>query len=413
MHFDDLIRVVFAGFRANKIRSLLTILGIVIGIGSVIVIVSVGAGAQSLILNQVTSMGTNLIGILPGAADPNGPPASVFGLTITTLIYDDAQALRDRSLVPESVAVSAYVSGVDTISSNYENLTGNFMGVSAAYVDVENVDVAKGRFFTEGEEKGLARVAVLGATMSKDLFGPNDAIGQRIKIKRESFEVIGVLAAKGSNLLSDTDGRVFVPVLSAQKLILGIDHLGFIRVKIDDTKNVESAKQNIAAVLRQRHGITDPKDDDFSIRSTAQALDVLSQVTNAIKFFLAGIGALSLLVGGVGIMNIMLITVTERTHEIGLRKAIGARQQDLMRQFLTESGLLSLIGGIIGVIGGVAISGLIALVAQALGYNWSFIVTFSSVALACLVSVSIGLVFGFYPARAAAKLDPIQALRRE
>jgi putative ABC transport system permease protein len=413
MHFDDLIRVVLAGFRANKIRSFLTVLGIVIGIGSVIVIVSVGAGAQSLILNQITSVGTNLIGILPGASDPNGPPATVFGLTITTLKYEDAQALRDRTLVPESVSVSAYVNGVDTISSNYENLTGNFMGVSAEYVDVENADVAKGRFFTEAEEKGLARVAVLGAQMKEDLFGLNDPIGQRIKIKRESFEVIGVLAAKGSNILSDTDGRVFVPVLSAQKLILGIDHLGFIRVRIDDSKNLEAAKLNITAVLRQRHNITNPADDDFSIRTTAQALDILSQVTNAIKFFLAGIGALSLLVGGVGIMNIMLITVTERTHEIGLRKAIGARQQDLLRQFLTEAALLSLIGGIIGVIGGVAFSALIALVAQALGYNWSFIVTFSSVALACLVSVSIGLIFGYYPARSASKLDPIQALRRE
>lgn len=413
MRLREILKTILEGYRANRIRAVLTILGIIIGIGSVIVIMSVGAGAQSLILNQVNTMGTNLIGILPGASDPNGPPATVFGLTITTLKYEDAQALRDRAQVPHSVAVSAYVAGVDTLSSAYESLTGNFMGVSAAYPDVEDAEIAVGRFFTESEEKGLARVAVLGASAKTDLFGASDPIGQRIKIKRESFEVIGVLAARGSNLLSDTDGQVLVPVLSAQKLVLGIDHLGFIRVKIDDTQNLDAAMEDIKAVLRQRHGISNPSDDDFSIRSTAQALDVLGQVTDAIRFFLAGIGALSLLVGGVGIMNIMLISVAERTREIGLRKALGARKQDLLVQFLTEASLSSLVGGIIGIVGGVVISALIALVARALGYNWSFVVSPVSVILACVVSVSIGMVFGYYPAKRAANLDPISALRYE
>ncbi|MCL5436039.1 MAG: ABC transporter permease [Patescibacteria group bacterium] len=413
MQIKEIIKTILEGFRANKIRAVLTILGIVIGIGSVIVIMSVGAGAQSLILNQVNSMGTDLIGILPGASDPNGPPATVFGLTITTLKYEDAQALRDRSQAPHNVAVSAYVAGVDTISSIYENLTGNFMGTSAAYPEVENVEVASGRFFTESEEKGLARVAVLGAQMKIDLFGENDPIGQRIKIKRESFEVIGVLAARGSNLLSDTDNRVFVPVLTAEKLVLGIDHLGFIRAKIDDTQNLDAAMDDIRVILRQRHGITNPADDDFSIRSTAQALDVLGQVTDAIRFFLAGIGALSLLVGGVGIMNIMLISVAERTREIGLRKALGARKQDLLVQFLAEASISSLTGGVVGIVGGVAISALIALVAQALGYNWSFVVSPASVILACAVSISIGMIFGYYPAKKASGLDPISALRYE
>jgi len=413
MQFKEVIKIILEGYRANKIRAVLTILGIVIGIGSVIVIMSVGAGAQSLILNQITSMGTNLIGILPGASDPNGPPATVFGLTITTLKYEDAEALRDRSQVPSAVAVSAYVSGVDTISSNYESLTGNFMGVSAAFPEVEDDEVATGRFFTEAEEKGLARVAVLGAQAKKDLFGANDPIGQRIKIKRESFEVIGVLSAKGSNIFSDTDNRTLVPVLSAQKLILGIGHLGFIRVKINDAGNLDQAKEDIKTVLRQRHGISNPADDDFSIRSTAQALDVLGQVTDAIRFFLAGIGALSLLVGGVGIMNIMLIAVAERTKEIGLRKALGAKRKDLLLQFLTEASLSSLIGGLVGVVGGIAVSGIIAVVAQSLGYNWSFIISPGSIILACLVSISIGMIFGYYPAKRASNLDPIEALRYE
>lgn len=413
MHFHDILKIVIASFRSNKIRSFLTILGIVIGIGSVIVIVSVGAGAQGLILSQITSMGTNLIGVLPGASDPNGPPATIFGLTITTLKYQDSEALKNKNFVPDAVAVSAYVRGVDTITSPYESLTGDFLGTSASYPEVESSEVAAGRFFSESEEKGLARVAVLGSKITKDLFGSNQAIGQKIKIKRESFEVIGIMKERGSNFFSDTDSQVLIPVTSAQKLILGIDHLGFIRVKVNDAKNIEIATQDIAAVLRQRHGIFNPADDDFSVRDTAQALSILSQVTDALKFFLAGIGALSLLVGGVGIMNIMLITVTERIREIGLRKAVGARRSDLLKQFLAESALMSMIGGLIGVIGGVGASGLIAVVARGLGYGWEFIVTPFSIIVACLVAISIGLIFGYYPARRAAAMDPIYALRYE
>jgi putative ABC transport system permease protein len=413
MHFHDVLKVVWESFRTNKIRSFLTILGIVIGIGSVIVIVSLGAGAQDLILNQIESVGSNLVGVLPGASDEEGIPAGLFGITITTLKYEDALALNNKNLVPNVTAACAYVKGIDTISSKNESITGDFMGVSANYVEVEDSEIQAGRFFTLSEEKGLARVAVLGSERKIDLFGDEDPIGQSIKIKRESFEVIGVLAERGTSLLSDQDIQVFVPVLTAQKLLLGIKYLGFIRAKVDREENVPYAVENIKTTLRHRHSITNPADDDFTVRDTTQALDILGSVTDALRFFLAGIAALSLVVGGVGIMNIMLIAVTERTREIGLRKALGARKRDLLTQFLTEASVMSLIGGIVGVLGGIGFSALIAVVASFLGFEWAFIVSPFSIIMACVVAISIGLIFGYYPAKRAAGLDPIQALRYE
>lgn len=413
MHFHEVLKMIFAGFKANKIRSGLTVLGIVIGIGSVIVIMSVGAGAQSLILNQIKSAGSNLIGILPGASDEKGPPASAFGLAITTLKYEDAEALANKDLAPHLIAVSAYVQGVDSISSAIESITSNFMGVSASYLDVEDTDVAMGRFFTYTEEKGLTRLAVLGSQIKKDLFGDQNPLGQRIKIKRENFEVVGVMKGRGSSMFTNQDSQVFIPVTTAQKILLGINHLGFIRAKADDAANLDRSIEDIKTILRQRHHLSSAADDDFTVRTTAQALDVLGSVTDALRFFLAGIGALSLLVGGVGIMNIMLIAVAERTREIGLRKAVGARKKDLLTHFLTEATILAFIGGLIGIGLGVTFSALIAVVARALGYQWDLVISPLSIVLASIVSISIGLIFGYYPAHRAAVLDPIRALRYE
>ncbi len=413
MELQDIFRTIFSGFRTNKIRSGLTILGIVIGIGSVIVIYSVGAGAQSLILDQVKSAGSNLIGVLPGAADDNGPPAGAFGVALTTLTYDDAQAIANPINVPDVTEVSAYVRGIDTVSSETESITGNFMGVSSTYPDVETAEVDLGRFFTLGEEKGMARVVVLGSQVRDQLFGSQDPIGRMIKIKREAFEVIGVLKPRGSNLFSSQDDQVFVPVTSAQKLLLGINHIGFLRAKVGDESRIETAKEDIKTILRVRHRINNPADDDFSVRDTAQALSVLGNVTDALKFFLAGIGALSLLVGGVGIMNVMLIAVSERTREIGLRMALGARRKDILTHFLIESALLALVGGVVGVLGGVILSTLIAVTANALGYSWHLVISPASILVASAVATAIGLVFGFYPARRASGLDPIRALRYE
>jgi ABC-type antimicrobial peptide transport system permease subunit len=256
-------------------------------------------------------------------------------------------------------------------------------------------------------------VVVLGSQVVDDLFAGADPLGQEIKVKRETFKVIGVMKKRGAAIFQNQDNQIFIPLNTAQKILLGIDHLGYARVKVDDSQNLDQTVEDIKATLRQRHNIDDPADDDFTVRSLQQAIDVFTGVTNAIKFFLAAIAAIALLVGGIGIMNIMLVSVNERIREIGLRKAVGARKGNIINQFLAETIVISLGGGLIGAVLGIIISGIIAIVANYLGYKWGFIITPGSVILASFVSIAIGLVFGIYPAYKAASLDPIEALRYE
>lgn len=413
MNFYQAARGSFKSLASRKLRSFLTMLGMIIGISSVIIIMSIGASAQGLILNQIKSVGSNLIGVLPGGTSENGPPAAMMGITVTTLKYDDALALAKEENAPHVEFVAAYVSGVGTISWQNRSTDISINGTTASYVNVEDADVEFGRFFTEDEEMTISRVVVLGSEVAEDLFQNTDPIGQNVKIKRESFRVIGVMEERGSAAFQSQDDKVFVPLRSAQKLLLGIDHLGYIRAKVDDSKYLEQSAEDIKATLRERHDIEDPIFDDFTVRNMQQALDVFTQVTDGLKFFLASIAAIALLVGGIGIMNIMLVSVNERIREIGLRKAVGARRKNIMNQFLSETIVISVGGGLIGVVLGAAVSGLIALVANYLGYDWSFIITLDSIIIATGVSSIIGLVFGIYPARKAAKLDPIEALRYE
>jgi len=413
MNFYQAARGSFKNIASRKLRSFLTMLGIIIGISSVIIIMSIGASAQDLILNQIRSVGSDLIGVLPGASDEHGPPASVMGITVTTLNYDDAQALAKPENVPHAVAVASYVKGVGTISWQNRSLDTNLTGTTASYTEVEEAEVEFGRFFNLEEERGISRVVVLGSEVYDDLFDNQDPIGQFVKIRREQFKVIGVMEKRGSAAFQSQDDQVFIPLLTAQKLLLGINHLGFIRVKIDDIKNLDQSVEDIKLTLRVRHGIDDPTADDFSVRNVQQALAVFTQVTDVLKFFLAAIAAIALVVGGIGIMNIMLVSVSERVREIGLRKAVGAKRINILSQFLVETVVIALGGGFIGIVIGAAIAGLVALAANLLGYHWAFIVTLNSIILAGGVSVAIGLVFGIYPAYQAAKLDPITALRYE
>lgn len=400
---------------ANKVRSFLTMFGIIVGVGAVIIIVSVGAGAQSLVLAQVKDLGANLIGVLPGKSEEKGPPASVMGIVITTLTYEDAMALKEKRNAPNIVEVVAYSKGIGAVSWGANDYDTNLSGSTVGYLQVEKGEVDEGRFFTEEEEKNLSRVVVLGSTVKKELFGDSEAIGEKVKIRKKTFEVIGVMKERGTVAFQDYDDQVFIPIKTMQKLILGVNHIGMMRAEVDSADNVEQTLKDTEQTLRDRHDITDPTgaSDDFTVRSMAEALDMMTTITNALKFFLAAMSALSLLVGGIGIMNIMLVSVTERTREIGLRKAIGANNFNIMSQFLVEAVSITVLGGIIGIIGGVVVSFLISVVANAMGYEWEFIVSLFSILIAVAVATLVGIVFGIYPAYKASKLQPVEALRYE
>lgn len=396
----------------NRLRSFLTMFGIIIGVMSVIVIMAVGAGAQSLVLGQVTSLGSNLVGVLPGKSDDDGPPAAVFGIVVTTLKTEDGEAVMDSGN-PHVLAYTPYVRGADNVSAGEYSSDASFVGVGADYLNVEAAEIANGRFFTADEERGLARVAILGHTTAKELFPDIDPIGKTFKIKRTNFQVIGVMEERGVSGFENQDTQIFVPVSTAQKILLGIDHVSFMRFKIDTPEQIEPSLEFIAEILRERHGIDSPENDDFSVRSSNQGLEVLTTITNALKFFLAAIASISLVVGGIGIMNIMLAAVEERTKEIGLRKALGATNRDITTQFLVETIMITLLGGLIGITLGVLISISIANVATSQGYDWALEISPFSIILGCVVSISIGLLFGLNPARKASRLNPIEALRYE
>ncbi len=412
MNVVDNVRSVVKILGRNKTRSFLTMLGIIIGVMAVIVIMSVGAGAQSLIVNQIKSTGSNLVGILPGKADPKGPPASAMGIVITTLKNSDIKALVTPSF-PSIVAGTTYVKGTDTVNYGEQKIDTTFTGVSANFPDVEDTKVEFGRFFTPEEDNSMARVAVIGSEVAKELFSGMDPLGKNIKIKKINFDIIGVMQERGSASFQNQDNQIFVPGVTAQKLLLGIDHVSFARLKIDSAENVDDAMEYVRMVLRERHNIDNPNDDDFDVRSMAQGLDVITNITNALKFFLAAVASISLIVGGIGIMNIMLAAVQERTREIGLRKAIGAKNRNITEQFLLETVMITFLGGLIGIIIGILISFSVARVAINMGYKWDFSISIGSILLGCSVSIIIGLASGVIPARRASRLDPIEALRYE
>lgn len=407
------LQLAFNALRRNKGRAFLTSFGIMIGIASVIMVVSIGSGAQSLILNQIKGVGSNLIGVLPGGQLEDGPPAAVLGITITTLTLEDAEALADPSNVPNAVAVNPYVKGSATVSYTGDAIDGFFNGVAYVYPDVEDVVVANGRFFTGQEQDGMERVVVLGSGVADELFNGTDPVGESIKINRESFKVVGVLEERGVVAFQNRDGQVFIPVTVAQKLLLGIDYVSMIRVKVDSSENVDKVKQDVEATLRRQHGIKNPDDDDFMVESIDAAISMMSAITNVLKFFLAAVAAVSLVIGGIGIMNIMYISVTERTREIGLRKALGAGRRRILEQFLFEAIVVTLVGGVAGIVVGSVISAFVALVIRQLGYDWDLVVSLQAIFWAVLFSCLTGIVFGYYPARKAANLNPIEALRHE
>jgi len=413
MNFLATIKLVIKTLLARKGRSFLTVLGIVIGVAGVIIIIALGAGVQSLVLSQISTLGANLVGVLPGKSDETGPPAFVFGVEVTTLTEEDAIALSDNSRVPHIQALSPYVRGTATVVWRDQNVDTNLTGVWATYPTVQSALVESGRFFDEREQSGGANVIVLGSEVKRLLFGDAGALGEVVKIKNVPFEVIAVMESIGSVAFENQDDTVLVPFVIAQRQILGINHAHFIRAKVDASENVDPTIEDMKVLLRERHGIKNPEEEDFSIRNAAEAIELLTTITNGLRLFLTAMAGTALVVGGIGIMNIMLVTVAERTREIGLRKALGATRGDVRNQFLFESSLITLLGGLIGIGTGAVISFLVALLARSFGYEWAYVISPTSVVLAVGVSVLTGVIFGLYPAFKAAKLNPIDALRYE
>ncbi|MBT4209740.1 MAG: FtsX-like permease family protein [Candidatus Komeilibacteria bacterium] len=398
--------------KRNKMRSFLTSLGIIIGISAVIIIMSVGSGAHSLIANEIQGIGSDLIGVLPGASEDDGPPASLMGINITTLTLDDAQAIERN--VEEVTNATAYVRGSATVSWQNKVDDTSFVGVTGNYMDVESgAEVESGRFLTEDESNSITKVAVLGSSVSRELFGSMSPIDQRIKINKESFRVIGLMKERGSASFQDQDDQIFISVTTAQKLMLGINHISMMRVKVSEGSDIEFVREKVKSVLREQHDIDDPAEDDFTVRSSEESLEALESVTGALNYFLAMVAAISLLVGGIGIMNIMLVSVTESTKEIGLRKAVGATSLDISNHFLIQTIILTSLGGLVGIILGVFVSFIISLIVNYLGYSWDFVISATSIIIAVVFTIIVGLSFGWYPARKAAKLHPIEALRYE
>lgn len=404
------IKIAIRGLFLNKIRAFLTTLGVIIGVSGIIVIVSVGNGAESLIVNQITSVGTNLIGILPGGSEEGEPPSALFGIVITTLKSDDILALKE---IPHVVAVSGYNNTVESIIYQSKKTETTINGVFPSYPTVEDAIIEKGRFFSESEDASLAKVVVLGSSVKKELFGDEDPIGKQIKVHTHNFRVIGYFRERGVSGFSNDDSHIYIPSQTMQKLVLGVNHVAMARVKIDSAENVDAALENVKSILRSRHGTDDPSNDDFTARSQSQGLSTLSNVTGSIKLFLAAIAFVALIVGGIGIMNVMYIAVTERINEIGLRKALGANRNHILHQFLIEAVVITAIGGLVGIIIGILVSLGIATAIQQLGYSWDFIVTYDSILYASLIIMGIGIVFGYAPAQKAAKLSAIEALRHE
>ncbi|OHA92694.1 MAG: hypothetical protein A2W51_02095 [Candidatus Zambryskibacteria bacterium RIFCSPHIGHO2_02_39_10] len=427
MNFISTIRMTIKNLLARKGRSFLTMLGIVIGVAGVIIIISLGAGAQSLVLGQVNKLGTNLLSVQPGKSDTSGPPAQAFGVVITSLVNSDAEALRNPSQVPHAIAINAIVRGTVTVTWQNKTIDTNFLGTDSGYEDGVEFTMREGQFMDKASIDSGANVVGLGSTVADLLFRDSgvNPVGQVIKVKSSAnsnsknvslgvpLRVTGVISPRGSAFFQDQDDQVFLPLSIGQWQLLGIHHLQMIGVKVDSSSNIERTIEDITRVLKQRHHILNIDDIDFTVRNQATAVVILTTITNALSLFLTSMTVIALIVGGIGILNIMLVTVAERTREIGLRKAVGATNKEIMKQFLMEAGTLTSIGGIIGIIAGIIISYLMAMLMQYIGYDWNFVISPLSVALAIGVSILTGIIFGLYPSFKASRLNPIDALRYE
>jgi len=411
----DLLEETYSAVTVNKVRSGLTMLGIVIGIASVIALVAVGQGSQASIQTNIDSLGANLVMVMPGATRSFGTTVRSAGGSSQTLTPGDAAAIA--SSVSNVAAVAPEVSGRYQVIYKGNNANTSVLGATAAYPQVRNLAIDTGAFVTDTDVNNSNRIAVIGPTVLQDLFAPTAnssatpdmAIGQTIRIKGIEFTVAGVTVAKGGSGFSNQDDMIYVPLSTAQHYLLGsTGYVTEIDIEAASQDAMTQVQNDVTSLLLQRHNITDPAKADFNILNQASIVSTASSVTGTFTTLLAAIAAISLLVGGIGIMNMMLTTVTERTREIGLRKAIGAKKQDIILQFLAESVMLTFTGGFIGIV-----VGWLAAVAISLFTGITTTVSVPYILLAFFVSAAIGIIFGYYPARRAAGLNPIEALRYE
>lgn len=405
MLFKESVRIALDALTANKLRTILTMLGIIIGVGAVIAMVSVGLGVKQNITNSISSLGSNMLIVMPGSSNTGGLRSAAGSRT--TLKYEDAVSIKSK--VKNIDYVSPTVRRSFQVVNGNQNWNTTVYGVTPEYMPIRSLAVSAGSFITQDDLTKRQRVAVIGTTVADNLYGSKNPVGLNIRVNNQPYKVIGILESKGqSSMGQDQDDVVIVPLTTAMERLLGITYVQSVNIQVSSQDKMDRVQGDIESLLRQRHRITGGKEDDFFVRNMTSLMETVNETTSMLTLFLGSVAAISLLVGGIGIMNIMMVSVTERTREIGIRKALGATYKAIMTQFLIESVIIGVIGGLIGIGFGCAASELISRFG---GFNT--VITLSPILLSFSFSVGIGLFFGIYPARKAALLDPIEALRYE
>lgn len=415
LNISELFRLAFDALKKNRVRTVLSIVGIVIGISTLVLVLGISNAAEGFIRDQLASFGSDTIFVevkIPNAdANTNGVARGI-GVQVKTLKVADVVGSRKIPGVKNSYGAAI---GQEKVIYRDNSKTTFVMGVMATYPQIDTTKVAEGRFYTSTEEESLAKVVVLGPNIKKVLFGAEDAVGKYIRVRNVSFKVIGVTETRGAALFNNYDDYVFMPLKTEQKLLLGYDYLPYFVVQVSDTKQMDLIADDLKRFLRKQHGIlsNDPKKDDFEVQTSQSSLDSINVVFGAVSLLFASIAGISLLVGGVGIMNIMYVSVTDRIREIGLRKAIGARRRDILLQFLLESVVITLLGGLLGILCGIVLTTLITFGAKFAGVNFDMSMSPGGFLLGLGVTSFFGIVFGYGPARKAAGLQPIEAMRSD